>query len=164
MTLIKRKPNERYKNIEGNAMARLGDIDSIIDVVNTSGSDLTTTQADILALQTVATFNSTSAAINGAGNSQGTATAVATGIVVVALADGTVGVILPTVSTTKVITLFNIVANQDLLIYPATGEYLNAAAQNASIKFKHATDTSSVVCTYQSAGKWTVTAIHGTIS
>lgn len=34
MTLIKRKPSERYKSIAQNAMARLGDTDAIIDAIN----------------------------------------------------------------------------------------------------------------------------------
>lgn len=34
MTLVKRKPSERYKHAAQNAMARLGDTDAIIDAVN----------------------------------------------------------------------------------------------------------------------------------
>ena len=137
---------------------------SNIAKANSINSNLSVLDLAVYFLQQTATFNSTSASINAAGANQGNGTPVATGIAVVALADGTTCVVLPAVSTTKVITLFNIVANQDLVVFPAVGEYVNAAAQNASLKFKHATLTSSVVCTYQSAGKWTVTAIVGTIS
>ena len=115
-------------------------------------------------LAVASVFNALSASINGAGTSQGTGTAIASGIAVVGAADGTVGVVLPAVAVGESVTIFNILAAQNLKVYPATGEYINAAAQNASVKFSHATDVSSVVCTRASAAHWTMTAIHATIS
>ena len=66
-----------------------------------------------------------------------------------------------------------LLSNQIKIVFPVHPRTLKALQgidryhelkQNASIKFSHATAISSVVCTYQSAGKWTVTAIVGTIS
>ena len=136
----------------------------VIAAANTVNANLVALDSATYALQTVATFNSTSASISAAGSTQGNGTPITTGIAVVDSANGTKAVVLPAVSTTKVITIFNTVAANNLVVFPAVNEYINAAAQNASVKFDHATDVSSVVCTYQSAGKWTMTAIHGTIS
>jgi hypothetical protein len=110
-------------------------------------------------------FNGSSASINAAGTIITDATDITTGVAVVALANGAKGVQLPAVASGKVVYIYNTVAAQDLKIWPSgVTEALNAAADAASIKFSHATDTSVVVCTYQAANKWTVTAIHGTIS
>jgi hypothetical protein len=86
------------------------------------------------------------------------------GVVVVTAANATKAVTLPVVSATKYVLIYNATANQDLVVFPATGQYINAAAQDASVKFKHATLVSCVLCTYASAAHWTMTAIQATIS
>ena len=132
--------------------------------INTGMSIYMNLSALDLALSNAISFNMLSASINGAGTNQAPATAIASGIAVVGAADGTVGVVLPAVAVGKSVTIYNILAAQNLKLYPAAGEYINAGAINVGVKFSHATDVSSVICTRASALHWTVTAIHGTIS
>ena len=113
------------------------------------------------ALYTLVSFNTLSASINGAGTNQATATVIATGIVVVSLADGTVGVKLPAIAVGKTVTIYNITAAEDLKVYGNAAETVNGAA---SKKFSHATLVSEVVCTRASATDWLMTAVTGTIS
>ena len=136
----------------------------VVTDVTAIKAELVTDAAAILALQTASTFNSTSASIVAAGANQGNATAITTGVAVVGAADDNKGVVLPAVGTTKVVTIFNTVGGKILKIYPASGEYVNAALVNVPATITHATLTSSVVCTYASAGHWTVTAIFGTLA
>ena len=125
------------------------------------GSDLNKAISD---LQSAYDFNATSLSINAAGAAQGSATLITTGIAVVGAANGALGVRLPLVEVGHVVYIYNITAAQDLKVYPSSGQYINAAAQNASVKFSHATDVSVVVCTRSAAANWKMVAIHGTIS
>ena len=169
LTPVVRTNNPTVSNTT--AVAKIAALDAAIGVTPTSVTTIAAADsvnvnlsALDLAFYNHTTFGSLSASINGAGANQGAATAIASGIVVVGSADGAVGVILPAVAVGKTVTIYNVTAAQDLKVYPATGEYINAAAQNASVKFSHATDVSSVVCTRASAAHWTMTAIHATIS
>jgi hypothetical protein len=136
----------------------------IIAAANSVTVNQSLIDAAVYALQTALAFNGTSASITALGANQGGAALLTAGIDVVSGANGALGVILPAVAVGTIIKIFNIVAANNLLVYPATGEYVNAVAQNGSLKFSHATLVSSVICTYASAGHWTVTAITGTIS
>jgi hypothetical protein len=131
----------------------------IVAVANAVNTNLSALDAAVYAIQ-----QNASGTIASAGTTQGDGPIGTLGVVVVTGADGTKVVTLPAVATTKYVVLYNIVANTDLKVFPATGEYINAAAQNASVKFKHATDVSYVLCTYASAAHWTMTALHATIS
>jgi hypothetical protein len=74
----------------------------------------------------------TATAIAAAGNSQGTATAVAASIHAVTAADGVKGVILPTAVLGMRIRLINTSTSAVLKVYPATGGQINALGANAA--------------------------------
>lgn len=90
------------------------------------------------------------AAVAAAGNSQGTAAALAEGLSVVSAADGTKGVRLPTAVAGMVVIVKNTVA-ASLKIYPATGAAINAVAANSSYDITNLTSTLLVA---SSATQW----------
>ena len=69
----------------------------------------------------------------GAGNSQGTGTAMTADTNFVTGADGTVGVVLPVAVTGRRVWLKNTVENQILKVYPAAGADINALGANVAI-------------------------------
>ena len=132
---------------------------NIIAVTNSVNVNLSAIDSAVYALQTAA-----SGTVAATGSGQGDGPIGSLSVAVVSAANGTKAITLPAVSQYKSVMIYNITAAQNLIVFPATGEYINAAAQNASVKFDHATDVSYVLCTYASAAHWTMTAIHGTIS
>jgi hypothetical protein len=140
-------------------------LDTAIGVTPTSTNIISASSTVNANLSTIDTsINTMVSVIAASGSVQGNSPITMFGTVVATSANGTVVVTLPAVSATKYILLYNSVAGQNLLVFPATGEYINAAAQNASVKFDHATLVSCVLCTYASAAHWTMTAIQATIS
>lgn len=71
--------------------------------------------------------------IAAAGNSQGTATAIASTVSNVTAADGTKGVILPTATAGAVYFVYNSVATNGLPVYPATSDTINGGSANAAV-------------------------------
>ena len=132
---------------------------NIIAGANSVNVNLSAIDSAVYALQTAA-----SGTVAATGSGQGDGPIGSLSVAVVSAANGTKAITLPAVSQYKSVMIYNITAAQNLIVFPATGEYINAAAQNASVKFDHATDVSYVLCTYASAAHWTMTAIHGTIS
>lgn len=96
--------------------ATAGGLDASLAVVRTAASGI--------ALKTLA--------VNAAGNSQGTGTALTADVNVVALADGTTGVVLPTAIVGHSVRVVNTVADQVLKVYPATGGQINALGANVA--------------------------------
>lgn len=84
----------------------------------------------VLGASTTATPTVPSATVAGTGTTQGTAAAVVAGFTSVTLADGIVGVLLPTASAGTQVTLKNNAAGA-LLVYPFTGDGINAVAVNS---------------------------------
>ena len=104
------------------------DIDGGLDVDGTSTLDSTQIDGQFL-LKDVAS-------IAGAGTNQATATPLTNTVAFVTGADGTVGVILPALSTALLGTVrivYNSVATNGLLIYPNVGDAINGGSDNAAI-------------------------------
>jgi hypothetical protein len=67
------------------------------------------------------------------GSAQGNAASIVDTLTSVSAADGTKGVKLPTASAGKVLLVYNSVATNGLLIYPATSGTINGGSANAAI-------------------------------
>ena len=117
----------------------------------------TTAAAGTFTTATAATVTSTGDLIvkygtmAAAGNSQGTAAALAGGFNLVTGADSTKGVILPTAVAGKIVMVKNNTAGQTLPIYPATGAAINAVAANSAYTIAALTSTILVAT---SATQW----------
>lgn len=156
--------------------AKLSKLDTAIgaDIQSTNYLVVDTTVNEKLAmLDTVLgmfSTNLTSGELVALGANQGNAAPVVVGMNVVTAVDGTKGIVLPAAAVGKVITIFNTdvtAANTlKLKIYPQTGEYINSALVNVAVNLNYPGGAviSHAICTYQAAGKWTVTAIVGAIS
>ena len=100
-----------------------------------------TAQGDIIECAVIqdAVYNSGSYAssdvgtIAAAGSAQGNATAISAVVTYVTASNGAKGVILPAVSAGAVLEVYNTVASQGLLIYPASGDDINDGTSNAAI-------------------------------
>lgn len=72
------------------------------------------------------------AVLAAAGNSQGTAAAIASQVTLVTGADNTTAVVLPTAVVGQTFVVVNTVANKTLPVYPATGAAINGGSANAA--------------------------------
>jgi len=132
---------------------------NVIAAANSVNTNLSLVDAAIHNLQ-----NTTSATIAAAGANQTNGTPITTSIAVVSAANATKCVVLPSASSSKSITIYNITAAENLVIFPAVGEVLNGKAANASCTLVLAGGVSECICTYAGAGAWTITAVVGTVS
>jgi hypothetical protein len=132
---------------------------NVIAAANSVNTNLSLVDAAIHNLQ-----NTTSATIAAAGTNQTNGTPITTSIAVVSAANATKCVVLPSASSSKSITIYNITAAENLVIFPAVGEVLNGKAANASCTLVLAGGVSECICTYAGAGAWTITAVVGTVS
>ena len=121
-------------------------------------------KSNITTLQNQAVSNAQSAAVAATGTNQATGAPLSAGISIVSAANATKAVTLPTMSAGMTVTIYNITANEALLIFPAVGQHINTKAVNEDATLVHATDVSSCVVTFVGAGQVKMTAIHGTVA
>lgn len=117
--------------------------------------------ADVNEIQGV-TFNNghvglSTAIIVAAGSSQATGTTLTGQFNFATAADGTKGVVLPSVAENKIIVVIN-TANAVLKIYPASGEKIQGGTANAAISLAA---YGVFVAGYKASGDWYATEITG---
>lgn len=161
------KDTRFLKTMDEALVVRKGELDPLIDRVNSIATDSGVISATSAALTSVSATTVAATNVNptnltlttqtlaAAGNAQGNAGVITGQLVFVTGADATKGVILPTAADGKFIILIN-TANAVLKIYPASGEKIQGGTGDANISL-----AAYCVCIfgYKAAGDWYTTEI-----